>query len=102
VLCVHDEVIDPALPYEIFDPDATWKRKTLTNFSVRDLLVPVFTKGKLVYQSPALKDIRSYCASEVNTLWDEVKRFENPHHYYVDLSEKLWNIKNELLSTNRK
>jgi nicotinate phosphoribosyltransferase len=102
VLCVHDEIIDSALPYEIFDPDATWKRKTLTNFSVRDLLVPVFAKGKLVYQSPALKDIRSYCVDEVNTLWDEVKRFENPHHYYVDLSEKLWNIKNDLLSSNRK
>lgn len=97
LLCVHDEVLDAGKPLEIFDPDATWKRKTLTDFTARELMVPVFRKGKRVYDSPPIQEIRSYCAEQVDTLWDEVKRFENPHNYYVDLSQKLWNIKHQLL-----
>ncbi len=100
-LCVHDEEIDETKPLTIFDPLATWKTKTIENFIARPLLVPVFKNGKLIYKSPDIHEIRSYCKSEVDRLWDEVKRFENPHAYYVDLSEKLYGIKKQLLSEER-
>jgi len=96
-LCVFDEVVDDSVPHTIFDPDATWKKTTLSNFVARELLVPIFRNGKLVYELPGIEDIRSYCAGQVGLLWDEVKRFENPHTYYVDLSQKLWDIKWQLL-----
>ena len=96
-LCVYDETIDPSKPLTLFDPDFTWKKKTLTDFTVRELQVPVFKSGELVYDKPSLQDIRSYCKQQIDTLWDEVLRFENPHNYYVDLSRKLWDIKHELL-----
>ena len=97
LLCVHDEVIDETKPLTIFDPKETWKKKTLENYYVRELLVPIFKGGVCVYEAPSITEIQKYCLAEVNTLWDEVKRFENPHTYYVDLSEKLWNIKQGLL-----
>ena len=97
LICVHDEVIDPSQPLELFDPEATWKRKTITNFTVRELLVPIFQSGKLVYEKPSIEAMRTWCAEQIDTLWDEVKRFENPHNYYVDLSQKLWDIKQQLL-----
>mgnify|MGYP002533988349 CR=1 FL=1 len=97
LLCVYDETLDESKPLEIFDPQNTWKRKTLTNYHLRELLVPVFQNGECVYTSPSAADIRSYCASQTDKLWDEVKRFENPHAYYVDLSKKLWDIKQEML-----
>lgn len=100
-LCVYDEEVDESKPLELFDPVATWKRKTLTDFTARPLQVPVFLNGKLVYQEPTLQEIQKYCMEQVETLWDEVKRFDNPHGYYVDLSEKLWNIKQRLLRENR-
>jgi nicotinate phosphoribosyltransferase len=81
----------------IFDPIATWKRKTLKNFSAKELLVPVFINGEPVYTPPGIEQIKAYCAEQVSLLWDEVKRFENPHVYYVDLSQKLWDIKHRLL-----
>ena len=96
-LCVYDEVIDEGIPHTIFDPDATWKKTTLTNFTAKELLIPIFKKGKRVYELPSIEHIKSYCAQQVNLLWDEVKRFENPHTYYVDLSQKLWDIKWQLL-----
>lgn len=99
-ICLHDEVIDNTKPHVIFDPIATWKQKTLTNFTVRELQVPIFKNGKRVYDSPSIDKIRDYCKREVNSLWDEVKRFENPHRYYVDLSQKLWDIKKELCVAN--
>ncbi|HIX83406.1 MAG TPA: nicotinate phosphoribosyltransferase [Candidatus Megamonas gallistercoris] len=99
-ICLYDEVINTTKPHVIFDPDATWKQKTLTNFSVRELQVPIFKNGKRVYTSPSISEIRDYCAREVESLWDEVKRFENPHRYYVDLSKKLWDIKKELCVKN--
>ncbi len=99
-LCVHDEVIDSTKEHTIFDPMATWKEKTLTNFKVRELQVPIFKNGKCVYTSPSIDEIRDYCKREVDSLWDEVKRFENPHRYYVDLSRKLWNIKKDLCIKN--
>ena len=85
---------------EIFDPDATWKRKIVYNFTAKELQVPIFRKGELVYELPTLEEVRSYCLSQVDTLWDEVKRFDNPHTYYVDLSQKLWDIKYALLKEN--
>ncbi|NLY42456.1 MAG: nicotinate phosphoribosyltransferase [Clostridiaceae bacterium] len=97
VITLRDEVIDDTQPYEIFDPEYTWKRKIVTNFYARKLQVPIFQKGKCVYNSPDLSEIRRYCDEQVNTLWDEVLRFENPHKYYVDLSQKLWDIKVGLL-----
>ena len=97
LICVYDEVIDPSQPLELFDPEATWKRKTITDFTVRELLVPIFQGGELVYRQPNIEEMRAWCAGQIDTLWDEVKRFENPHNYYVDLSQKLWDIKQYLL-----
>jgi len=99
-LCVYDESVDSAQNLEIFDPDATWKRKTVYNFTAKEILQPIFKNGELVYELPALRDIQSYCRAQVDTLWDEVKRFDNPHTYYVDLSQKLWDIKYNLLKNN--
>ena len=82
---------------EIFDPEATWKRKTVYNFHARELQVPIFKGGELVYSLPTLDEVRKYCLEQVDTLWDEVKRFDNPQTYYVDLSQKLWDIKYGLL-----
>lgn len=98
LICIHDEVIDVTKPLELFDPDAVWKRATITKFVAKDLLVPIFKQGKLVYSLPSIHEIRKYCQDQVALLWEEVKRFENPHTYYVDLSRKLWNIKQELLA----
>ena len=99
-LAVYDEVIDDTKDMAIFDPEPTWKTKTVYNFTAKELQVPVFQKGKLVYELPTLEQIRSYCLAQVDTLWDEVKRFDNPHTYYVDLSKKLWDIKYNLLKEN--
>ncbi len=96
-MAVYDEKIEEAEPIEIFDPRAVWKRKVLSDYTVRELQVPIFLKGKLVYQRPSLQEIQAYCAAQLDTLWDEVKRFDNPHTYYVDLSQKLWEIKQKLL-----
>ena len=100
-ICVWDEEIDDTQPLTIFDPLAVWKTKKLTNFTAKELLKPIFKDGKLVYQKPGLTEIRSYCAAQIDLLWDEVKRFQNPHNYYVDLSEKLWLVKRELLNSFR-
>ena len=99
-LCVHDEVVDDTKDLEIFDPSATWKRKTVYDFTAKELLVPIFKNGELVYDLPSLDEIQKYCAQQIDTLWDEVKRFDNPHTYYVDLSQKLWDIKYDLLNNN--
>ena len=99
-LCLHDESVDDSGTLEIFDPQATWKRKTIYNFTAKELLVPIFQHGELVYELPSLDEIQRYCAEQADTLWDEVKRFDNPHTYYVDLSQKLWDIKYSLLKTN--
>ena len=102
LICLHDEVIDETKPLELFDPEATWKRKTITNFNAKPLLEPIFLQGKQVYHSPHIEVSRAYCAAQISSLWDEVKRFENPHNYYVDLSQKLWDIKNDLLKQGGK
>ncbi|MBQ4159713.1 MAG: nicotinate phosphoribosyltransferase [Clostridia bacterium] len=97
VLTLHDEVIDDTKPYEIFDPEHIWKRKTIENFEARPILKQIFKNGECIYESKPLDEIKAFCAEQVDALWDEVKRFENPHKYYVDLSQSLWDIKNELL-----
>ncbi len=99
-ICIHDERFDPAKPLELFDPEATWKRKTVTGFNAVPLQVPVFQGGRQVYSSPSIEEIRRYCALQVDTLWDEVKRFENPHTYYVDLSQALWDQRAKLLAAH--
>ena len=96
-LCVFDETVDDTKDIEIFDPEATWKRKTVYNFKAKELMVPIFKNGELVYKLPTLPEIKAYCQQQIDTLWDEVKRFDNPHTYYVDLSQKLWQIKYDLL-----
>ncbi len=97
-ICVFDEQPDFTQPLELFDPEATWKRKTVSDFTARPLLAPIFQGGKLVYQIPAIQQSRAYCQREVDSLWDEVKRFEYPHNYYVDLSQKLWDVRAALLA----
>ena len=99
-LCVHDETVDDSQPLTIFDPDIIWKTKTLTNFTAKELMVPIFKGGELVYEKPDLAEIKNYCAEQIDLLWDEVKRFDNPHNYYVDLSDRLWNIRQDLLKNN--
>ena len=97
VLFVKGEPIPDGEPYEIFDPVETWKAKTLTNYTTKKLLVEIFRNGELVYDKPGISDIRNYCTKQLDTLWDAVKRFENPHNFYVDLSPKLWQIRDDIL-----
>ena len=99
VICLHDEVIDDTQPYEIFDPEHTWKRKTMTDFYARPLLKRIFDKGVQVYETPSLAVLQEYCKMQVDGLWDEVKRFENPHTYYVDMTKALWDLKYQLLDS---
>ena len=102
LICVHDEEIDFTQPIELFDPEYTWKRKVFENYTATELLVPIFESGKQVYECPSLDQIKVHCKAELEGTWDEILRFENPHNYYVDLSEKLWNIKHDLLKAKGK
>ncbi len=101
LLCLYDEEIDFSKPIELFDPEYTWKRKLLEDYSAEELLVPVFKNGKQVYELPSIEEIKEHCKKELNGMWDEVLRFENPHNYYVDLSEKLWTVKNDMIKAKR-
>ena len=98
LITVHDEVIDTSKPLELFDPEHIWKRKVLEDYRIEELQKPIFLGGKCVYESPTASEIRDYCAAQLDLQWDEVKRFENPHNYYVDLSQKLWDVKQALFS----
>ena len=98
LLMLRDESIDEDAPLEIFDPEYTWKRRVIENYTARELLVPIFKNGELVYNLPPLEEIRDHCARELATMWKEVLRFENPHEYYVDLSQKLWDLKHDMIS----
>ena len=98
LLMLRDESIDEDAPLEIFDPEYTWKRRVIENYTARELLVPIFKNGELVYNLPPLDEIRDHCARELATMWKEVLRFENPHEYYVDLSQKLWDLKHDMIS----
>ncbi len=97
LITLADEVVDDSKPYLLFDPDYTWKQKTLTNFVAKPLLEPLFLDGKCVYERKTLQELQQFCKEQIDTLWDEMLRFEHPHHYYVDLSQKLWDTKYELL-----
>ena len=97
VLTLDDEDLSNEKTYSLFDPDFTWKRKTVDNFVAREMLVKIFNNGECVYNSPSLEEIREYCTEQVSTLWEEVTRFENPHKYYVDFSGKLWGVKQALI-----
>ncbi len=101
LICVYDETVDDTKPIELFDPEYTWKRKTLESFTATELLVPIFKNGEQVYKLPTLKEIREYSKADIEGMWEEVRRFTNPHNYYVDLSPKLWKIKNDMISEYR-
>lgn len=101
LLCVYDEQLDNSQPLTLFDPNFIWKKKTFTDFQIKEIQVPIIIQGKTVYQRPNIEEIRSYCLNQIDLLWEEVTRFENPHNYYVDLSQKLWNIKQQLLEENK-
>ena len=98
VITLLEEEINDNDEYELFDPDHTWKRKIVSNFIARPLQKQIFNKGVCVYDSPSVKDIRAYCEEQTDTLWHETRRFENPHKYYVDFSQKLWDVRQELLN----
>ncbi|MBR6335221.1 MAG: nicotinate phosphoribosyltransferase [Clostridia bacterium] len=101
LIALTDEVINPAEPYTLFDPVYTWKKKTVTDFECRELMEPVFVKGQCVYKYKSVEEIREFCKAQIETLWDEVLRFEYPHNYYVDLSKRLWDMKHQLLEEAR-
>ncbi len=101
LVCVFDEAVDDTKPLEIFDPDNTWKRKVLENFKAVELQVPIFKDGKQVYKLPNIEQIRANCKASLEGMWEEVKRFDNPHNYYVDLSQKLWDIKYGMIKTEK-
>lgn len=96
-IALRDEEIDDSEPLVIFDPLFTWKMKKMKNYKAREMQVPIFKDGDLVYDEPSLDEIASYRKEEVESLWDEVKRYDTPHNYYVDLSQKLWNLKQKLI-----
>lgn len=100
LLTLNGEVIDTNHDIEIFDPVHTWKRKKIKNYTIKELQVQIFDKGQQVYTSPTVMDIKAYSKSETSKLWPEVLRFENPHTYYVDLSDDLWSLKQKLLIAN--
>ena len=101
LLCVYDESVDDTKPLEIFDPENTWKTKVLENFKAVELLVPIFKDGNQVYELPGIEEIRANCKASLASMWDEVKRFDNPHNYYVDLSQKLWDLKYGMIKKQR-
>ena len=101
LICIYDEEVDITKPLEIFDPEHTWKRRVMDDYTANLLSVRIFDKGRLVYNPPSLSEIRDRCKVSLGSIWEEVLRFENPHNYYVDLSEKLWKLKHEMIN-NRK
>ncbi len=101
VITIHDEVIDSSKEYTLFDPQCTWKQKVISNFEVKELQTPIFINGNSVYDVPTVEEIRLHCNNELDTLWDEIKRFDNPQKYYVDLSQKLWDLKNSMIEKSR-
>lgn len=96
LITLHDENVLEG-EYTVFDPANTWKKKVLTNYYVKELQTKIFDNGNLVYTSPTLKEIAEYSKNDLNTFWDEIKRIDNPHKYFVDLSQNLWNLKQEML-----
>jgi nicotinate phosphoribosyltransferase len=101
VITLDGEEVPAGEYYEIFDPQAVWKRKKIYNFYAKNLRVPIFEKGKCVYKSPSIDDIKAYCQEQIATLWDELLRFENPSIFYVDLSHELWEMKHKLIEEHQ-
>jgi len=97
VMTSDGETIPEVDGYEIFDPNAIWKKKKLSNFYAKNIRVQIFNKGNCVYECPNIEEVKAYCQEQMDTLWDETLRFENPQTYYVDLSKKLWDMKSQLL-----
>ncbi len=97
VIVLDGETIPEDDEYEIFDPNAVWKRKKISNFYVKNLREQIFKGGKLIYESPSIDEIRDYCKDQLDAMWDEMKRFENPQTYYVDLSYDLWKLKHDMI-----
>lgn len=97
LLALADETINTNVPYELFDPEFTWKKKKVKAFVAKPLLEKIFEKGICICPRKSLVEIQNYCREQVEALWEEVLRFENPHRYYVDMSKKLWEMKTELL-----
>ncbi len=97
LIMLEEEQIDTSKPLTIFDQLATWKRMTINNFSIKELLVPIYKSGELIYNTPPLMDIQAYARQELDTFWDEYKRLNNPHVYKVDLSQELYDMKQQLL-----
>lgn len=102
VIILDGEKIDDSRDYEIFDPNAVWKRKKITNFYARNLREQIFKKGECIYERPSIDEIKSFCAKELDAMWDEMKRFENPQTYYVDLSYDLWKLKHDMIENNKR
>lgn len=101
VICVYNEQIDEQKPYVLFDPIHTWKKKVIRNYTAKPLLERIFDKGQLVYELPDIESIKRYCAEQMDTLWSQITRFENPQTYYIDLSRELWQVKHDLLESFR-
>lgn len=99
VISLANESIPEDDDFEIFDPRFVWKRKKIRNFKARNLQEQIFSRGECVYKLPKVQEIRQYCAEQMETLWEEILRFENPHQYYVDLSKELWKMKTELIES---
>lgn len=102
LITVYDETIDVQEPLTLFDPHDTWKTKTYNKYKIKEMHVPIYNNGELIYQKPSLNEIRKHTQTELSTLWAEVRRFEHPHHYYVDLSKRLWVIKQEMIEQNNR
>ena len=97
-----EETIPEDGEYEIFDPNAVWKRKKITNFYAKNLRQQIFKEGKCIYKSPSIDEIKDYCRQQLDAMWDEMKRFENPQNYYVDLSYDLWKLKHDMIAASEK
>lgn len=102
VIVLDGETIPEDGEYEIFDPNAVWKRKKITNFYAKNLRQQIFKEGKCIYKSPSIDEIKDYCRQQLDAMWDEMKRFENPQNYYVDLSYDLWKLKHDMIAASEK
>ena len=101
VITLHDEEIDETKPYTLFHPMHPWKQKIVENYKVEKLLVPIFEKGQLVYDKPSIFEIRKHKEVSFSKLWKEVIRLKFPHVYYVDLSQDLWDLRQELVTKHK-
>jgi len=98
---LHDEVIDESKPLTIFHPTYTWKTKTFVNYKIKELHKPLFINGECKHEHKSVMKIRNFVKSELNTLWDEYRRFSNPQIYKVDLSANLWDLKTKMIDSKK-